>query len=76
MAFSTLLVAGISVLFLVMGFGSATGLYHLEIFGLSLAGEGAPFAAAILIVFGVVGVAFCFFPWIAVALGGKRRRKR
>ena len=63
MGFSSGVVAFISLLFLVMAFGSATGLFQLELLGFNLTGMDAG-STAILFILGAAGAAYILSPWI------------
>jgi hypothetical protein len=72
MGFSSGAVACISLLFLVMAFGSATGLYQLELLGFNLTGMDSG-STVILFLLGAVGAAFVLSPRILRHF--RRRRK-
>jgi uncharacterized membrane protein YuzA (DUF378 family) len=55
---SSIAIAGISVLFLVMSFGTVTGLYQLNMVGLSLTPEAQSDAGLIFMLLGLCGVLY------------------
>ena len=55
---SSVAIAGISILFLTLSFGTVTGLYHLNVFGLSLDSELRTDAGLVLMLLGLCGVLY------------------
>lgn len=51
-------IAGISILFLTLSFGTVTGLYQLNVFGLSLDSELRTDAGLVLMLLGLCGVLY------------------
>ena len=51
-------IAGISILFLALSFGTVTGLYQLNMFGLSLDSELQSDAGLVLMLLGLCGVLY------------------
>ena len=55
---SSIAIAGISILFLALSFGTVTGLYQLNMFGLSLDSELQSDAGLVLMLLGLCGVLY------------------
>ena len=55
---SSIVIAGISILFLALSFGTVTGLYQLNMFGLSLDSELQSDAGLVLMLLGLCGVLY------------------
>jgi hypothetical protein len=55
---SSVAIAGISILFLALSFGTVTGLYQLNMFGLSLDSELQSDAGLVLMLLGLCGVLY------------------
>jgi small neutral amino acid transporter SnatA (MarC family) len=55
---SSVAIAGISILFLTLSFGTVTGLYRLNVFGLSLDSELRTDAGLVLMLLGLCGVLY------------------